>query len=393
MKHTGMVPDAACEQTRGPLGAVFVSRYFHPFIGGLEKRVGALAAGLAGRGVRLDVVTARLGNEFPPVQAQDGFSVHRLACPRVKVLGACVFIARLVRFLCRERSRYQCVHAFQVGHSAAAAVVTARLLGKRAVLHLSGGGSGGDVGRHLKTPWGWLYLVLCRLASTVIVLNPRMKRELKTIAYPAARTLCIPNGVDTQVFHPHADRGGLRRSLGLSDAPLVLYAGRLSHEKGVEVLVRACALLRSSRVPMTVLLGDGPLRMRLERLRSDLRLDTALRLLPARPDILAWYQAADMFVLPSFHEGMPNAVLEAMACALPVVATAVSGTTELVRHGQTGLLVPPGDPAALAAAIDELLDNPARAGSMGARGRDSARIHHSRDMMIERYYALLERDD
>jgi len=393
MKHTGMAADTACEQFRGPVSAVFVSRYLYPFTGGLEKRVGTIAAGLAARGVRVAVLTGRLSPEFPFEHIQGGVTIYRFACPRVKVIGACVFIAQIVLYLIRQRSRYQAVHAFQVGHSAAAAVLTGRLLGKPVFLHLSGGGSGGDVGRHVKTPWGWMFLCLCRLASRIIVLNARMQRELKVIAYPAARTVCIPNGVDSDCFRPHAERLRLRRELGLPEGPVVLYTGRISPEKGVEVLVRAFAQLRSPASPALCILGDGPARQRIERLVRGLGLQGAITLLPARADILPWYQAADVFVMPSFHEGMSNSILEAMACALPVVATAVSGTAELVRHGESGLLVPPGDPASLAAALDDLLGDPGRARDMGIRGRGIVRTQYSGTAMIERYYALYGRQD
>jgi glycosyltransferase involved in cell wall biosynthesis len=95
--------------------------------------------------------------------------------------------------------------------------------------------------------------------------------------------------------------------------------------------------------------------------------------------------------MPSFHEGMSNSVLEAMACALPVVATAVSGNSDLVCHRQSGLLVPPRNPAALAAAIDELLDNPNNARDMGRLGRHTVETHYRAEEMINRCLALYAR--
>jgi glycosyltransferase involved in cell wall biosynthesis len=114
-------------------------------------------------------------------------------------------------------------------------------------------------------------------------------------------------------------------------------------------------------------------------------------LLPACNDIRPYYQCADIFVMPSFHEGISNAVLEAMACALPVIATDVTGNTDLIRHRHNGLLVPPDDAPALAAALDALLDSPDTARDMGCQGRVIAQTTYCFDAMVERYCALYAR--
>ncbi len=386
-----MTLEAAGAQPDSPPRVILVSRYFHPFVGGLEKRVGFLARELAARGIHVEIVTSGLYPKFPQQQTQDGVIIHRLPTPRIKVFGACIFIARLVRFLYQRRSRYQFLHAFLVGHSSGAAVLTGRLLGKRVFFHLSGSGSGGDVGRHIKTPWGWVFLALCRLASGMIVLNKQMQRELRILAYPSSRTVCIPNGVDTRFYQPHEDRAGLRQSLGMRRRPIILYTGRLSAEKGVEILVRAHALLQSPSAPALYIVGSGPGQQRLEHLIRKLHIENRTTIVPACSDIRSYYQCADIFVMPSFHEGISNSILEAMACALPVVATAVSGNTDLVRHRHNGLLVPPKNPATLAAAIDELLNAPDTARTMGVSGRHIAETHYCADEMINRCVALYAR--
>jgi glycosyltransferase involved in cell wall biosynthesis len=391
MKRAGMAVDATSIQKNNPPEVLFISRYFYPFVGGLEKRVYNLARALTARGFRVRIVTSRISPEFPPVQTREGITVYRLACPRLKIIGACVFIAQLAWFLCARRARYQALHAFQVGHSSAAAVFMGRLLKKQVFLHLSGGGSGGDVGRHIKTPWGWVFLFLCRFASTIVVLNEQMQRELKVLMYPAARVVCIPNGVDTACYQPCKDRVQLRRAMSMPELPIILYTGRLSAEKGVATLVQAYALLRSRPVPALYILGSGPEQQRLACLIQKLRLDTTVTLLPACSDVRPWYQCADIFVMPSFHEGISNSILEAMACALPVIASDVIGNTDLVRHRHNGLLVPAGDAPALAAALDELLDNPAKAREMGCSGQHLAQTRYCFDDMVDRYCALYAR--
>ena len=388
MKRMGMVVDTTCTQANNLLGVVFVSRYFFPFVGGLEKRVHSVARALTMRGIQVTIITSRLSPDFPPEQTLDGVNIHRLACPPIKILGACVFIAQLLRFLFKRRARYQALHAFQVGHSSAAAVVMGRLLRKTVFLHLSGGGSGGDVGRHLKTPWGLVYLALCRFASTIVVLNAQMQRDLKVLLYPCSRTVCIPNGVDTAFYQPHQNRTQLRHSMSIPEKTILLYTGRLSAEKGVASLVHACALLRNPTASTLYIIGNGPEQQHLEHLIQELRLSSMITLLPACNDIRTYYQCADIFVMPSFHEGISNSVLEAMACALPVVATGVCGNTDLVRHRHNGLLVPPDDPPALADAIDELSKNPDTARKMGRYAQNIAQTDYSFNEMIQRYCAL-----
>ncbi len=388
MKPLGMSLDVACGQPQNSLSVFFVSRYFYPFVGGLEKRVHRLARALCARGIRVTIITSRISSDFPPEQILDGVSIYRLASPRIKVFGACVFIAQLMRFLFQRRTQYQALHTFQVGHSSAAAVLLGRLLKKPVFLHLSGGGRGGDVGRHIKTPWGLIFLALCRFASIIVVLNTHMQRELKVLMYPAARTACIPNGVDAVFYQPHKDRIQLRQSMSIPQKQTILYTGRLSAEKGVAILIQAYALLRSPAASSLYIVGSGPEQQHLEDLIQKLGLDNTVTLLPACSDIRPYYQCADIFIMPSFHEGISNSVLEAMACALPVIATDVIGNSDLIRHRHNGLLVAPNDAPVLAAALDELLDSPDTAREMGYCGQKIAQTQYSFDDMVDRYCAL-----
>ncbi len=150
-------------------------------------------------------------------------------------------------------------------------------------------------------------------------------------------------------------------------APLVGTLARLVPQKGLEVLLDAFARLASPA--RLVIAGDGPLRAALERRAAALDLAGRVRLLGPRADAAAVMAALDLFVLPSRWEGFGLVLLEAMAAGRPVVASRVSAIPEVVADGETALLVPPGDAAALAAAMQALLDDPARRQAMGAAGR------------------------
>ena len=167
------------------------------------------------------------------------------------------------------------------------------------------------------------------------------------------------------------------RTPAAGDSTRILYAGRLSREKGIDILLRAVALLPpGTRENVNVVIaGGGPAENELRTLSASLGIDDRVRfagVVSPGPDLLAEYDASDLFVLPSRTEGVPRALLEARARLLPVVATSVGGIPHLIRDGESGLIVPPDDPQAMAQAIGRVIDNPALARSLGNAGREVA---------------------
>lgn len=208
---------------------------------------------------------------------------------------------------------------------------------------------------------------------------------------PERRLMMIHSGI-AATEPPVVDRGAMRAEFGWpADAPVALFAGRLVPQKGVDVLVRALDLLRHVRPALrTLIVGAGPLRDALEETAHAFALDDAARFLGHRDDVPQLLAAADLLVLPSRYEGLPNVVLEAMAYRKPVVATAAPGTTEVVRDGETGLLVPVDDVNALARAIRTLVDDPALRDRLGTAGRAWMERAFGVDEMVARFAALYE---
>jgi glycosyltransferase involved in cell wall biosynthesis len=163
-------------------------------------------------------------------------------------------------------------------------------------------------------------------------------------------------------------------SLGVaSDAPLVGFVGRLSPEKAPDLFVRMAHQLGAKHTRAAfVLIGDGPMRERLEEEVRLLGIAERVRFAGERRDVLPLLPSLTALVVPSHAEGMPLALMEAMAAGLPVVATSVGGIPEMIQHLSTGLLVPPGDAGQLAIAVDGLLDDPPWAAAIGARARQRA---------------------
>jgi glycosyltransferase involved in cell wall biosynthesis len=188
---------------------------------------------------------------------------------------------------------------------------------------------------------------------------------------PRHKTVVIENGVDPVLAASAPSRAEARRRLGLpDDVPVLGSVGRLAEQKGQADLIRALPQIRAA-APGAILLiaGDGPLRAALEDEARGAGVADAVRLLGHRPDVATVLAALDLFVLPSLWEGLPLALLEAMAMALPVVATRAVGIVETVNDGVDGLLVPCRDAAGIARAASRVLRDPALAARLGAAGR------------------------
>jgi glycosyltransferase involved in cell wall biosynthesis len=185
----------------------------------------------------------------------------------------------------------------------------------------------------------------------------------------------IPNGVDVDLFHPGVDGSAIRARYGISPTDrVVLFVGamdRAHHFKGVEHLLRALAQIPDRRV-IGLMVGDGDLRQRFEAEAARLGVADRTRFVGGVPhdELPPYYAAADVVVLPSFPpESFGMVLIEGMASGVPVVAHALPGVRTVVRHGETGLLVRPGDVPELAAAIGTIVEDPVRRAEMGARGR------------------------
>jgi len=200
----------------------------------------------------------------------------------------------------------------------------------------------------------------------------------------------IPNAVALPKTEPQ-NREQTRRQLGLTKgSALILTVGRLNPEKGHDLLLQAAAqALQQYPMARFALAGDGVLRKKLELLAQQLEIADAVLFLGHRDDIPDLLAAADIFALPSRSEGMPNALLEAMATGLAAIAFEAGGIGEVLRDEETGLLVPPEDPAAFAQALVRLLDNPSERQRLGSAGRTWVEVHHGIDQMCARYGSLL----
>jgi glycosyltransferase involved in cell wall biosynthesis len=224
----------------------------------------------------------------------------------------------------------------------------------------------------------------------LIAVSVGQRETYERIGVPPGRIRTVPNGVRERGTGP--GRETARRRLGLdADQPVVMTVGRLTVMKGQRHLVD-CVPALAARFPdvRVVLVGDGHLRAVLTAQAAALGVSDAVVFAGHRADARSLLDAADVFVLPSRHEGMPLAAMEAMDAALPVVGTRVIGTAEVVADGETGLLVAPGDDAALGGALATLLADPELRSRYGVAGRRRYLSHFTSARMAAGTVAVYE---
>jgi len=316
----------------------------------------------------------------------------RLPEPARLGLGSAAAALRAARRCLRELmgQRPDLVHINNAGAAARTGVVLGRLCGASTVLHLHG------------RPRPREYVTSGAALTTVVVANSQFSAQGWDWWPARKRVAVVHSGTDLSRFRPSAgERQAARRELGLSETDFVIgCVGRGTAEKGHRFLLEALASCLSRNDSMAALLigvppiGHHPVAYphvcQLHRLVGELGLSEQVRFLGFRTDVPRLLNALDLFIHPSLRESFGRAVVEAMATALPVVATRVGGLPDAVADGETGLLVPPADPGALGAAINRLRADPELRKTMGERGRLRAEEHFSIDAHIGQMTEIYE---
>lgn len=338
--------------------------------GGQEIRILEESSGLIGRGHEVTVACpahARMTAEAPR------FGVPVVALPiEFKTIAG----FRALRSNLAGRP-FDVVNTHSSADSWLVALACATLKNPPAIVrtrHISAPVSGNFANR-------WIY----RQARGVATTGESLRRHLlDTLGLDPARVVSVPTGIDTGRFAP-ADRTAAKRALGLDPGHRHLgIVATLRSWKGHLFLLDAFAQLDRADLHLLIV-GEGPMRGPIEEKIATLGIGGRVTLAGQRTDPEHWLQAMDVFCLPSYaNEGVPQAILQAMLCALPIVTTPVGAILEAVSDGETALVVPPRDAAALAAAISRLLDDAALATRLGAAARDVACADFSKEAMLDK---------
>jgi glycosyltransferase involved in cell wall biosynthesis len=239
---------------------------------------------------------------------------------------------------------------------------------------------------------------VCRLADCVLVNAEAVKQWLVGDGYDPAHIVVIPNGVDLAPFSKSGDPLELRRSLGLDPhTRLVAVVSRLTALKGIEDFLDAAAIVAAQRDDVRFLIVGEPSPIKNRAYVDELearaaRLGIASRVIftGLRSDIPALLSAVDVSVMPSLNEALSNVLLESMAAGAAVVATDVGGTAEALANGKNGLLIPPANPQAMAAAMLHLIDNAPLARELGNQAKRTISDRFSLDRMVSATESLYD---
>jgi glycosyltransferase involved in cell wall biosynthesis len=366
---------------------------FHPFVGGAEKECQKVSKRLLEKGISVTVLT-QCSDGLPEYEVIDGISVYR------KIKGWHLFeisyMVSVLHFLFSNRKKFDVVQCYGLYLFIPPAVLIKYVCRKKVVARIEGPGRFGDFHRIRQLKCGALILASARRLDKIIAVSRDIYREIVHNDFPEKSIVNVPNSVDVDLFQPGKDRG--KRRLGR-----ITFVGRLEEEKGLEYLMQALKIVKMelSYVKLFIV-GGGQLLGVLEKLRQKLALEGDVAIVGHANDVLSYYQETDVFVLPSLSEGLSLSLLEAMSCALPVVATLVGGNAEIVdphfavgkttvneyHIGEHGILVNPRDVTGLAKALVRLLKDDALSKQLGSTARRFVENKFSLEKIVKDYVGL-----
>ena len=373
-----------------PDGVVMLVNEFPPLpVGGAERQAERLSGWLAARGWKISVLT-RGAASLSARETRDGFEILRVRPRGPGKLKSLTFVLGALWTLFRRRNDYKILHAHLSFGPAFAAVIAARLLGKRVIVKLGNSGEFGDIRVSHKTLRGRVRLfALRRWADAVIALDDAMQVEALEAGFDARRLRRMNNGINFESFLSTRTKEEAKSALNLSGKVIVLFMGRLSEQKSLPTLFNAFAVARKDCPALhLLLLGDGPSRRALEFQAEKLDLSAHVTFAGSQRDVRPYLEAADVFALPSVSEGISNALLEAMSAGLACVATPVGGNAEVLDAGACGVLLPPRDESAWAAALAELGNDSQQRERLGEAARARVRARYDFSIVGGQYESL-----
>ncbi len=353
-------------------------------VGGLERNLALIVENLDRQQFDVSVWCLEEGGAIADELREKGVDVRVLDLPTYHRPGNVVKLARLLR---REKVQILHTHEYFANTMGRLAAVLAGTPRRFAHIQNSHWRPAERKGRH--------YLIdriLSRTCDRVIACSEMARRyQIEVERIHPDRVVMVPNCADARIFDPSVAHPGIRREFGFKDSEILIASvARLTEVKGHQFLLDAAVPIFEAFPACRILIvGDGPERPYLERQARALALEDRIHFLGTRQDIPNILASIDLFVQPTLvREGLPLAITEAMASGKPVVATDVGGVSEAVRHGETGILVPPGDAEALAEGILSLLGDPEQRHGLAAAGRRLCLEQFSIETVIKKIEAL-----
>ena len=366
---------------------MLVTGAYFPEISSGGQQCREVARVLAGR-VRFVVVTTAVDTALPVEGDVDGVRVYRLPIDVKNLASRAAAAVRLLAIFLALGRQVQIVHLHGVSSKNVLVTWLARLFRMKIVLTLHTAGQ--DEPDAIRARSASAHRSLSA-ADRVLSVSPLLSDRYRAAGLPDDKLAQTFNGINTTRFRPSddAERRRLRTDLGLPDGKIILFVGFFSRDKRPDVLFEAWTRMAAVSADPIALVCVGATSSPYfeidsglaDRMRADatrLGLGDRLRLIEPTNDIEQYFRSADVFALPSVREAMPMALLEAMACGLPCVASRLPGATDIMMtDGENGRLVPPGDVSALAAALSAVIADPVDAARLGAAARRTVEQRYS----------------
>ena len=355
---------------------LFVSRRYPPFAGGAENQIARVACALAKRGHRVRVFTGKHDKSLPEAEEQYGVMILRLPDPKVRFWGTVVFLFHLI-WQMRHRSYYDIVFANMIEETSATAIFIGKIFHKKTVFRLS---SKKNLAKCVFFSLKKLYRKIVFCADYMIAQTDELKEVAVKNGYWANKIIIIPNIIPSSLFFRMPVRN--RKILH------ILWCGRMHPDKNPLLFCMIAEILKDKLEFIIDVVGDGTELQKVKRVAAAKRLEEKINFHGFQKNTLQFYQNADIYLLTSDTDAMPNTVLEAMAATLPVVATNVNGVPVLVKDGESALLYPAHDAQKGAEAILKLAEDLSLRTFLGENARKRADELFSEQVAVRKYEEL-----
>jgi glycosyltransferase involved in cell wall biosynthesis len=367
-----------------PRGMMIIHNFRPGQVGGAELQAERLSAQLVKLGHAMQILTWLTVPDAPLEETCEGVQIHR--APYRLPYWVKLDNANTFRYLVKRRGTYEVLHAHMAFAHAVVAVVVARCFRKKCIIKIACTGEYGDLCTFSKFELFEKALRILHRADAVVAVSSEVEQELLRYGFPAQRVVRISNGVDAAHFQrtaPFPDRMKIR----------FILIGRRHPQKGIDTTLHAARKLNQDgfggRFVIDLYGIDYP-EYDYRAMARELGVTDAVRFFPFEKNILDVYNSAHCFLLPSRGEGLSNSLLEAMAMGLPVVATSVSGTPDVIDAGENGILIPSDSPDMLAGAMSRIISNPELSQRLGQNARRKVQSHFSLESVACRYSKLYE---
>ncbi len=367
--------------------------YFPPVVGGTEIQTLRLAKALITRNVTPFVITRRLRG-IRRFEQVDGVPVYRLFTLGSGTVASLSFMFSSFLFLIKNRRKYRIIHAHLPSSPAITATIAGKVLRKKVIVKFACSGKTGNIQTSDRTCLGRAKLkFLMKYGDVFVCPSEEVERELINYGFDKERVVEISNGVDTALFYPVDDlqKGNLRRRFNFPSLPVMVYSGRLESRKRLAILLKAWQrVVKVKEESYLLIVGDGSQKDSLINLAKELKIIESVKFTGQVDSVNEYLQAGDGFVFPSSAEGLSNALLEAMATELAIVATKIGGTEEAIENERNGILVEPDNVNQLANGIITLLSQPEVAHKFGREARRTIEENYSIDIVAQKHLKVYE---